>query len=95
MGNEADIPLEVGQYIHVGYLKPFRQFYMEFSALNTEASNITFEYFNGNNWVELSTVIDETEKFIKSGFIHFTRPEDWAATEVDSDELFILECLLV
>jgi len=90
LSNEAALPLEVGQYLYVGYYKPFKNMYLEFSTHNTEVAKIDLEYFDGSNWVELPNVIDETENFIKSGFVYFPRPANWKSTEVLDDDLFYL-----
>jgi len=88
VSNEAPLPLEAGQYLYVGYYKPFKNFYIEFSELNTAAVAISFEYLTSNGWVELPDVINETEDFKKSGFIYFTRPKDWVEGEQDTDTNF-------
>ena len=84
------LPLEVGQFLHVGYYKPFRQMYFDFSVLNTEDADVIIEYYDGANWVELETAIDETMHFTKSGFVYWLRPIDWSKTTIDSDELFYI-----
>ena len=86
----ANIPLLSTEYLYVGYYKPFRQFYVEFDTLNTEAVSLAFEYYNGSAWVELPAVIDESLNFKRSGFIYFTRPEDWKASTVENDENFYI-----
>ena len=83
--------LTAGQKLYVGYYKQFRQFYMHFSTLNTEAVNVSFKYYNGSTWEVIPTVIDETENFIKSGFVYFDRPTDWVVSDILNDELFYVE----
>jgi hypothetical protein len=86
--NIAPAPLEAGQFLYVGYYKPFTQFYVEFENKNDVDVGLLFEYFDGNNWVELASTIDETQDFLQSGFIYFERPTAWASVEVDGDENF-------
>jgi hypothetical protein len=81
--------LQVGEYIHIGYYKPFKNFYIHFALPNEEAAVISYEYFDGTNWVALKP-IDETNGFKKSGFIYFERPETWKATTIDGDENFYI-----
>lgn len=86
--DSANVPLIAGEFFYVGYYKPFRQFFLEFDTLNTEAVNLTLEYYNGSNWVELPNAIDESLNFARSGFIYFEKPEDWVKNTVESDENF-------
>lgn len=88
--NVEPLPLEVGQFLHVGYYKPFRQFYIAFEEANDVAVNLSIEYYNGTSWVELPNVVDESQDLIKSGFIYFERPADWKASTVDNDENFYI-----
>lgn len=90
LNNEVTLPLDVGQFLYVGYYKPFKNMFIYFSELNTVAAAITLEYYDGNDWVELPDVIDETENFIKSGFVNFPRPANWKVQTVDGDELFYI-----
>jgi len=82
--------LTAGQYMHVGYYKAFRQFYIDFKVLNAVATSLVFEYYNGVTWVALPGVVDETEDFIKSGFMYWNRPGDWAPVEIDGDENYYI-----
>jgi len=75
--------------LYTGYYKPFKQLFIEFAVANTNANVLTVEYYNGTAWTAL-TAVDETEGFIKSGFILFDRPTDWAETEVDSISKFYI-----
>ena len=69
----VDMVITAAQFMYVGLYKPFRQFYIEFDVANPSPSALTFEYFDGNNWVVLPNVIDETDKYIESGFITFPK----------------------
>lgn len=82
--------LQTSEFIYVGYRKPFNQFFVELNVLNTNANTITAEYYDGTNWVNLPTLIDESEGFTKSGFFFFDKPTDWAASTTDSIEKFYI-----
>lgn len=84
---EVPFEFDVGQFVHVGFEKPFSQFYMEFGTAEAGILDITFEYWNGTAWTALN-VIDETEDFSKSGFVFWTRPDDWAKTTANSKNQF-------
>lgn len=89
-GPSVPMALTAGQSLHIGYYKPFRQFYIDFTTLNQAAANLAIEYFNGQAWVDIPNIVDETESFDKSGFMYFERPEDWAKTLIDGDELYYI-----
>jgi len=46
---------------------------------------ITWKYWNGNNWVALSNVTDETNSFTTSGWgwVYWDRPSDWEQCTVN------------
>jgi hypothetical protein len=88
--DSANLPLQAGEYMYVGYYKPFRQFYVHFDVNNTEANTLTFEYYDGSNWVEVPAIIDESLNFKRSGFIYFDRPESWVKNIVENDENFYI-----
>ena len=87
--NFLSLALANTHHLYVGYYKPFKQFYVELKPFNTVAGDFVFEYWDGTAWVTLEA-IDESQNFFKSGFIYFTRPDDWAANTVNGEENFYI-----
>jgi len=92
------IPLPTGanEYYYIGLPKEFYYFYVELSVANTNAANLTLEYYHEDNaaWTEL-TFKDETQGFTRNGFIRFDKPEDtsnlnslWGEVAVNSSTKF-------
>lgn len=77
----AAISLQVGEHIYIGFEKPFKQVFIELSTKNTDGGILSAEYFNGTAWVQLATLLDETDNFTKSGFLFFDKPNSWAEFE--------------
>lgn len=89
----AEVPFSLlaAEAMHVGFEKPFNSFYLEFGTKNTEAVNLTFEYYDS----ELASyqpldVVDESEAFIQSGFVLFEKPANWGKSTFDGDEKFYI-----
>ena len=80
------------QFIHVGLFKPFNQLYWEFTAPNTVAATLTYEYFNGTAFVDLPFLRDDTQDsniaWSRSGFKNWKTPDDWTKTTISGDDLF-------
>mgnify|MGYP005986756685 CR=1 FL=1 len=87
--NPVDLVLEDTHYLYAGYYKPFKQLFIELATANTNTNNLNAEYFNGTSWQPLS-IIDESQGLVKSGFIYFEKPADWALATVDSVEEFYI-----
>jgi len=87
----ATITLDTDNYIYVGFYKPFGEVYFDFSTANTNDNTITAEYYSDSagDWTSID-IIDETNGFKRSGFIHWNRPddEDWEETTYNSEELY-------
>jgi hypothetical protein len=47
---------------------------------------LSWEYWNGSGWIQLSLETDETESFRSAGEVAFTVPEDFQATSVSGHE---------
>ena len=79
----ASVGLELtdDKYIYVGYYKPFNQFFTELSTKNTSGGIMSAEYYDGDAWQSLASLIDETEDFSKSGFFFFEKPSAWKTYE--------------
>lgn len=83
----ASIPLETTGYIYLGFHQPFASRYFYLSTANTNAASLTVEFYNGSSWSEFEDVVDLTEGFTQSGFLHFTKPEGttWQSHELISN----------
>lgn len=82
-----------GNYLYFGRYKPFAALYVEVGTANTQAqSEFLVEYWNGSAWSGLldSMVIDDTKGFMRSGFIQFTPPSDWALGTFGPREQFYI-----
>lgn len=83
----------------IGYTKPFSYFYNELFPANTNAAELTIEYFDtvDNALKKVPNLDDETEGYTRSGFITFDRPEKdtneslWKKTTINNVELFWLK----
>ncbi len=83
------ITLDTDNFIYVGFHKPIKQFYFDFVTANTNASNISIEYYNGTDYTAIST-IDSTKNFLRSGLIQWEELSDWESNEIDSDTFYWL-----
>ena len=57
-------------YLYIGFEKPIKNIYFDFSTPNSTANTLTIEYSNGTDWTALE-VFDETEGFTRSGMIQW------------------------
>lgn len=58
-------------YIFIGSRYPFNSFYMAFGTANTQASTLSIDYWDGNDWQDAVDVVDQTEGFTQDGLITF------------------------
>lgn len=63
-------------YLYVGFTKPINRFYLEMATNNATANNLTAEYYNGTAFSSLSSFLDDSRGFTRSGFISWERPID-------------------
>jgi uncharacterized phage protein gp47/JayE len=56
---------------------------------------LSWEYWNGNGWTQLTLETDETDNFQSPGSVGFTVPEDLSATTVSGHEDFWIRARLV
>lgn len=56
---------------------------------------LSWEYWNGNGWVELKGIIDKTQKLLVSGEVSFTMPRDLVKTEVVGQENYWIRARIV
>lgn len=61
--------------------------YFKFDTVSTGSHTITWEYYNGSTWTQISPSLptnftDGTSGFTQDGFITFEPPSDWASTTI-------------
>lgn len=66
-------------YLYVGARLPFNHIYLKLRNSNTADTQMKIELWNGDKWVEVVEIIDETDGFKQSGMIQWTpnRNESW------------------
>lgn len=84
------LDFDAGDFLYFGRYKPFHSIYVEMSVVNTVTATLTVEYHNGTSYVAVDNLLDETNGFKRSGFIHFDLPTDWAESTVASDEKYYI-----
>ena len=69
----------VDDFLFIGSLFPFSHTYFDLSVLNVVAATVTVEYWDGNAFIAMAEVIDETVGLTKSGFLNFVpdRNKKW------------------
>lgn len=75
-------------YLYFGLYKKFKNLFVGVESF-TSSSDVAYEYYNGTTWESLE-VFDETNSLENSGFVNWALPEDWAMTDVDSNNLFFI-----
>jgi hypothetical protein len=65
----TDFLLADNCFVYVGLYKPFQNVYVEIKDKNISKDKIIVEYWNGDQWVDLPSIEDNTENLTKSGFI--------------------------
>lgn len=78
--------LDIGQYVYIGYTKPINAAYFEIQQGNTNSSNLSVEYYDGNNWVN-AEYHDDTKGFSRSGLITWEK-DSMSSIAVDSNEKY-------
>jgi len=70
--------------LSIGFRKPICCIYVDFQTANTTEAGLIVEYYNGSTYVGVTSLIDETEGFTRSGFITWDRGmEGDSITEVN------------
>ena len=80
-----DAVMTTDDFLYVGFRKTINALYLQISAVNTIATTMTVEYYNGTTWVDLEA-IDDTNGFTRSAFINWLRPDDAEAITIDGEE---------
>lgn len=70
------------QSFYVGFYGKFANRYFLMGVANTNPADITVEYWDGSAWATVLDVIDQTNGFTQSGFIHWENVGDWQPLEL-------------
>lgn len=81
---------------YVGFPGRYANRYVSVSTVNTNTVNLTVKTWDGTAYQPVEDLIDETEGFTKSGWVHWNNREDrdWekhAQTPIDDTELYWTE----
>jgi len=63
------IDLRSGKFLFIASKLPFNHRYFEISVANIVSANMKIEVWDGNEWVEVVDIIDETSTLSQSGHI--------------------------
>lgn len=74
-------------YLYVGYDKPINSTFIEMKAINTAATTLTVEFWNGSAWVAVEGKHDDTKGFTRSGFIQWNRNQTAEAQKTINTKL--------
>lgn len=97
-GGDTTIPLwtpkaKIGPLLYLGSSTIFDS--LSFALAQTAVGyTLTFEYFNGNNWAQLTNaehqLTDNTSNWSAGGLVTFTAPPDWKQTSVNGSSAYWL-----
>lgn len=71
-------------YLYIGFDKPINAFYVDITTAFGSEGSLTFEYYNGSNWVDCIEKSDDTLGFFRSGFVRWERQTDHEENSVNS-----------
>ena len=84
---ESEFSYVAGEdFFYIGSRLAFNSIYFKLNASNTLPTSMIIEVFDGQNWVLVNELIDETEGFSKSGNITFVpdRDSQWQVSDTNS-----------
>jgi hypothetical protein len=70
---------------YFGHSKRFDTAWLDIGTRGNGVWDLTWEYWNSTAWTPLADVVDNTDNFRAAAGLHyvtFTRPTDWATTDV-------------
>jgi len=78
---------ETGQYLYIGSLLPFNNFWLDMQVANTIDSAVSIDIWWGNSWVSAVDIIDETSGFKFTGRVNFNtnRLSSWDLEQTSKD----------
>lgn len=79
----------IEDYLYIGLYKPFNKTYLELKTPSVTNINLTAEYWNGSGFqaIELD---DDSNGLIRSGFIGFNKPTDWASNTINGKDAYYI-----
>lgn len=90
-----DFAITSSDKLYLGFRKPFASRYFAMDTLNTNPSVLSVKYWDGEAFVSVEDLIDQTRGFTKSGFVAWTNPDsNWdkkAISPISDVELYWIE----
>lgn len=83
----SSIVLTTTDYLYMGQRHPFNHFYLKMGVANENALTLTLQAWDGDSWVEVVDILDETAGLTQDGFITFVpdKQQSWSIDDtVDS-----------
>lgn len=83
------IVLTTSDYLYIGQRHPFNHLYFKFDTVNTNTLTISISLWDGDEWIAVADIQDETNGLKQDGFITWTpdKHEGWAQEDtVDSND---------
>lgn len=74
-------------YFYAGFDRPFSAMYFEIVTANINSGSFSAEYWDGDSWEPVS-ISDESKNWTRSGYVFWSKPSDWAANTVNSQEAY-------
>lgn len=81
-GGTTSFVMTSSDFLYLGFHGRFASRHFNFSALNTNSTVLTVEYWDGDSWEAVKDLVDETQGFTKNGFVSWDNQDNWAATTV-------------
>lgn len=85
----TDFILSDSDYVYIGFNKPINSFFVQLTAFNTNAAELSLDYYNGSTWTPVQGFLDDSKALSRSGFITWDRNQaNEAMTVVSTTELY-------
>lgn len=76
---------ETQDFIYVGNIAPFNHFYLKLGTANSTSLTLDVDYWNGNSWVSMVEIIDDTKGLTESGFLTFVPDKNKSWINADTN----------
>lgn len=93
-GDPLAFPLTTAQTLELAFLGPFNTRHFNMAVLNTTPSVVSVKVYDGNAFIAVEDVVDQTSGFTKSGFLSWINPSGWRMAKrapIPDRELFWVE----